>query len=300
MPADFNTPKRLTPLERKPIWPWTRAERHTACALYWTPVTYKPAPKSERDWLVAFSGKLAHRLAERKKLRSELFIQLKAIYPDLMDSFLKTASEFSPIIGLSRRPNSPLPKLPKNLQDLEPLQSGARKFDMSDFMADYCYWFTDKQYETQVQTFFGHGALTSVFLKPDPKTAAPKLKLPGFVKRNADFQKLFARMDPDRLMQRTYSLQDAFLANSKQLFGAGLENDPQYPGLLYVIPLLATRDFLTTPQVESAKWFELFEVYVNESVEEGGMVLAAKDDLDEDLAAISEELRSEGLLLAHA
>ena len=79
------------------------------------------------------------------------------------------------------------------------------------------------------------------------------------------------------------------------MFAADLEDDPQYPGLLFVLPLLGSEDFFAADPNEIDKWFSLFQVYWRESPEDNGIVLAAREDIEEDLDAILEQMRAEGL-----
>jgi hypothetical protein len=41
------------------------------------------------------------------------------------------------------------------------------------------------------------------------------------------------------------------------------------------------------------KWFGLFDLYVNESPDDKGLLLASKTDLDEDLIEMLKEMREE-------
>jgi hypothetical protein len=154
------------------LGPWRRATEHSRCALYWLPVSTWPPPAVETQWTLACLLRLAERLRKKYKLRPEIFLQAKTVHSDLSDAFLKNSFQFSPVLGLSRRPNANLPRLLTTVEELEPWQSGRKKFDLNDFMGDYCYWFLDKQYEAQLRLFLGYGGLTSIFLGGDPAEAA--------------------------------------------------------------------------------------------------------------------------------
>ena len=91
------------------------------------------------------------------------------------------------------------------------------------------------------------------------------------------------------------ALRDSFQDKSKALFGQGLEDDPQFAGLRFVIPLLESKDFFGQPPEEVGKWLDLFEVYVNESPADGGILMAVKEDREESLIALLEEMRAQNL-----
>src|SRR5262249_45321750 len=140
----------------------------------------------------------------------------------------------------------------------------------------------------------GHGGMTIVYFEPDPRTQAPKLFFSDKVRAHPMLQPLFQQFDLDRMQDRNYALLDGFLAKSKNLFGVGLEEDAQFKGLLFVIPRLRTRDFFDQPR-ESEKCLELFSIYVNESPEDMGILVASTTDLDDHFIDLVKKMRSEGL-----
>jgi len=95
-------------------------------------------------------------------------------------------------------------------------------------------------------------------------------------------------------LEGSFALKDGFQAQSKQLFGAGLEDNPQYPGIPFILPLLQASDFFGQPEPESAKWFQLFDLYVRESPEDTGVLLASKTDFDDPLIQLLEKMRADG------
>jgi len=107
-------------------------------------------------------------------------------------------------------------------------------------------------------------------------------------------QKL-GKLDIDKLVETAFSLMDGFQEKSKILFGNGLEENPQYPGLAFVLPLLSASDFFQEPPEERAKWFQLFSVYLTESPVDNGILLASALDLREVLNKVVAELKNENL-----
>jgi hypothetical protein len=168
---------------------------------------------------------------------------------------------------------------------------GRKQFNFNEFAPDYCYWFVDKSEKKQRELFFGHGGMSFIFLNPDPKTKAPALPFSAAIRREPIFQKF----DIDRIHARTFALLDGFQEKSKKLFGSGLEEDPQIKGLPYILPLLGTGDFFNQPEEEVKKWFELFDVYVNESPADKGVIFASGIDVVDDLIRMLKQMRKNGV-----
>ena len=157
-------------------------------------------------------------------------------------------------------------------------------------MADYCYWFVTKAGEKQRESFLGRGGMSMMFLKADPKTTPPEIYFSPHVRET---NKAFQMMDVDSVIQGGFSLADEFLPKSKELFGEDLKEEPQIEGIKFILPLLHTVDFFSQPEEMYEKWFGLFDLYVNESLDDKGLLLASKTDLDDDLIEMLKEMREE-------
>jgi len=81
---------------------------------------------------------------------------------------------------------------------------------------------------------------------------------------------------------------------TKEIFGAGIPRDLEYEGILFVLPKLASQDFFAHTDQQIRRWFEVFDVYINESPEDEGIIMACKDDLAPLIASIVEGMRTEG------
>jgi hypothetical protein len=104
---------------------------------------------------------------------------------------------------------------------------------------------------------------------------------------------MFKELDLDKMWASANALSSPFLAKSKQLFGKGLENEPQTKGLPFILPLLDSADFFSQPEQTIKDCFELFDIYVRESPADNGVLLAAKRDLDEMLIGLLRDMRSQ-------
>jgi hypothetical protein len=288
--AGLKSRSRLQEIDRsRDLLPWRRAEQLTRCYLYWIPVAAFPLRVAQRTWLLHFLSRLGDLLSTKYGLRSEVFLQFKTL-PPLMDPFLNTAHEFGPFHGLTRRPGSPLPKLVGEA-DLDDFAKGRKKFRFNDYCPDYAYWFVFKSFKKQLEVFFGHGGISAMFLKPDPAAVPPKLPIPQAVRDKFD---IFKQFNVDGMVAGAYALKDSFLAKSKELFGSELANDPKFKALLFVAPLLATADFFSAPPEQIENCFKLFEVYINESPTDQGVLLATKYTIEDDLIALLHEMKEAG------
>jgi hypothetical protein len=287
--AEKDRPReRLQPisdLSRK-LLPLQRSTQMSRCALYWIPVSTFPVPSDQRTWLLEFFNRFSERLNQDQGAHCNLFLQQKLLQGELLRTFLRHAADMSAVMGLSRRPGAKLPP-PPTMQDVKDLQEGRKSFRVSDYLGDYCYWFLDSDDRQQRSVFLGHGGLSMVFLKPDAKSVPPDVHLPKAISEHFYFKQINLKGK----MAAAARLSDPFLLKTKELFGEGLEEEPQYRGLLYIIPLLASDDFFSQPEDVIKKVFQVFDVYVSESPSDRGLILASKEGIDDLLAEILEEMR---------
>lgn len=282
--------ERLEPIPSRTIYPFHRATRTESCALYWIPVTDFPVTDPEREWLMMLVDELQQLAVSKYKLRQEAFLQVKLVTEGkLKDHLQRNQSQLMPLMGLSRRPGTSFPPIPTE-EDLEPIMKGKKKFIFNEHIADYCFWLLNKRERWRRELFFGHGGLTLLFLPPDPKTTPPQLPITAAMREMSVFQ----NFNIEELVETAFALSDDFGPRSKQILGGGLEDNPQFAGLSFIVPLLSTRDFLQAQPEEIEEWFQLFDFYLNESVQDSGIVFASKQDLDEDIAAILLKMKEAG------
>ncbi|HEY2364600.1 MAG TPA: hypothetical protein VGK36_26025, partial [Candidatus Angelobacter sp.] len=257
--------------------------------LYWIPVSSFPIPLQQRQWLMEFFDRFAALIVKPLGLRTEVFLQYKTVM-DAQNIFQKTAFEFSPIAGLSRKPGVAVPG-PLVMDDLQEVVSGEKEFKIREWLPEYCYWFLNKLERRQREEFLGYGGLSMISLKPDPKTVPPQLPFTETFKKK---HKIFQTFDVDAVLSKTCALIDDFQGKSKELFATDLKEDPRYSGLLFVLPILCTADFFQRPAEECENWFKLWDVYVRESPDDKGIILASKLDIEEQLIDLLHQMKDKG------
>lgn len=283
--------RRLTPTDRaKDLLPWVRAHGLKPCELYWVSAPVFPIPAVQRHWLLSFFRLFSATMARERGVSAEVFLQMKTIHPHLANTFIKTAPEFSPVFGLSRGPNEPLPALP-DMEYVEDLQKGRRSYDANDGKPNYCYWFLNKAEDRQCELFLGYGGLTWVYVKPDPKQAAPEVRIPPRVLKKPGMRALIERHDLQKILNSAYAMQSGFLSRSKEMFGVDLKNEPMFPGLPFILPLLNSTTFFSQQDEQICEWFSLFDIYVHESVEDGGVLLASREPIEDQVIELVRVLR---------
>lgn len=270
--------KRISPL--RDFHPWRYADKLTKCDLFWLSAVAFPIPAGQRDWLMLFVDRLAELLDKKLALRAELFWQARVIQSLLGDATMKNNMQLPPVLGLLRAPGG---------------QERGTQADSNNSSREYGYWFVDKGERRTRELFLGLGGMMMLFMKPDPAATAPKLPLSPKFRVHPMFKQLFEQIDVDRLHSQAYALLDGFQQRSKELFGAGLQDDPGFKGSRFVMPLLRTADFFEQPEEQFEKWFSLFDVYVSESPSDQGILMASRLDLKEDLAGLLDGMKEEGL-----
>jgi hypothetical protein len=284
------TRTRLSPIGEK-TRPFIRASQDLGCELYWIGVPAFPMPAEHAAWLRDFFSRLTAALEEQFQLRGEFFLQYKTIIP-IEKRFRKLALEINPWPGFTRKPGAAVafPDSPSK-EKLEAAIHGA-PFDITEYFPDACFWLRAPLLKL-LQEFFGFGGGAMFYLKPDPGTKPPQIPYLDELKKTCPdvrFDKL------EEMLKATCSLKEKFLPESKKLFGKGLEDDPSFPGISFILPLLETSDFFSRPVKEKEKWFQLFGLFWRESPPDKGIYIASKLPLEDLLSAILDSMKEEGKL----
>jgi hypothetical protein len=137
--------------------------------------------------------------------------------------------------------------------------------------------------------------LTTLYFPPADPDSPPVAKPNMAAVRDPKMRALIEGKDMDAMVKRLSALQAPFLKQSKELFAADLVEDPQYPGLLFALPLLGTKEFFGASPELLDSCFSLFTFYLRESPEDGGILLATQKEFEDDLTELLETMRRDGM-----
>ena len=284
---------RLHEAEDRPRFaPWTRAWNLDACQLYWLPVSSFPIGQLQRRWLLAFTERLLQQLGTAHDLLPQVFLKMSVVMPNYRDAFVNNAASYKPLFGLGRHPGRALPPLPDE-NYAKDLQKGRITYDPDAVRPDYAYWLSGGDRNEQLQLFLGSAGTTTLLLPPPPK--APEVRsfrLEAI--HDPAMRQLAQSVDFKGKMQDLHAIDAPFFQQSKEMFAADLKEDPQYRGLLFALPLLGAEDFFAATPDSLQQWFDLMPVYLRESPEDRGVMLATAKDIEADLEAVLKGMEEEG------
>lgn len=309
------------------LLPWRWAESFRSCTLMWIPVKLGAIPDSQREWLLEFLTRLSTHLDSVNSLRAEHFMHMRVIDENekLRQLFLNVMLKDAPLTGQSRRPKQQGVAQPTP-EDIEAFAKKKKEFIPYDYTPESSCWFLSREEFQLRERYLGHGGLTILYRKAEAKSDAgisttvsppfiipkflredirlkPLLKdydprnpdqIPSFLRVHPGMKQVFSSFDVDKVQEKSDSLLSPFRSLSKEIFGEDMPRDLKFEALTFILPRLGSQDFFshTGPQIH--RWFDLFDVYINESREDEGIIMACKDNLTAVTASIIEEMRGRG------
>jgi hypothetical protein len=311
------------------ILPWRRAETLLSCHLFWIPARLGDMPPGQREWLLSFYAYFTKFIQSELGLKGEIFMSSRTIHENsaLKDIYLNSTLSDAPIAGRCRRLHQQKKAKPPTQEDIDAMAAGKKKYVPYDYVPENAYWFLSREDRELRERYMGYGGLTMLYRKPDEQSPKPSPSIPatmpfiipkfirnepnikalleGFDPRNLGETPAFLRNHPgmksvlstlkaDKLHEKSDSLQSRFGSRSKEIFGDGMPRDITFEALPFLLPQFTTQDFFTSTEKEIHTWFDLFDVYVRESTEDDGVVLACKDNPSSAIAGIITKMRNEG------
>jgi hypothetical protein len=314
---------------RSLLIPWRRADSIEDIVLLWMPCQYPEMPLGQRDWFNLFLDRWLQILASEHGLADEFFVQMETIQgkKKLADRFYENLITEQPLMG---RSISSLRETPKGVpaeEETKLLISGKTKYDYRALSAPRACWLRGGDHVALRAAYLGYGGSTILLL---PRTEESQerekglrelismVQLPAFMSKNPEMVRLVAGLDPERpldppafiknhparahfsgilgqkrnpeqLLERTI-----FGKKTKELFGDSLKTTPGYQGIPFVLPRFSSAEFFRSTAEERASWFQLFDVYLRESPEDNGLLLAAKPELLPGIVNVVNSLREDG------
>ena len=314
--------------DSKALLPWRWAESMHSCSLFWIPTNLGSIPRGQREWLLEFFTRLSAHLSEASGLQAEYFMQMQVIDENekLRKAFMDAMMTESPMLGRCWLPRGKQPT-PASDQEVELLATKKKEFHPYDYTHPQAWWFLGSNGAALRERYLGYGGFTAFFLKQDaeeklttiPAAANMRMMIPKFLRNDAGLKLLFEDFDPkrpnripsflrnhpamkqvfstldaDNLQQKSKTLASLFRDRTKEIFGASIPRDLDYEGILFVLPKFASQDFFAHTDEQIRRWFEVFHVYINESPEDEGLIMACKDNLTPLIASIVGEMRDKG------
>jgi hypothetical protein len=148
-------------------------------------------------------------------------------------------------------------------------------------------WFRRFQPEKHLPAYFGFGGSTLLFVPPDPATTPP---LPDFspgVKKSPLLKDAFAAGDPIEEMKTLLLLKHKAFAALKAAFSKGVEEHTGLKSMPLLIPRLRSQDFFSLEAEVLDVLFEASPIYMAESPEDRGILIASAKPIDEVIAALA-------------
>lgn len=275
----------------KNIHPWVRAESETRFGLYWAGISSTPWREQEKRWFSRFLELFVNGAAQTGLLPC-FFLETRAIHLHCLKSFLKESAEFRALTVISRRPWEPLPE-EFSAEEAELLRRQEKPFALENYLGGQAQWFRNFPAGKVIPAYFGLGGATMLFIPPDPATAPPPVDFPPGVKNSPHFRELFARGNPVEDLKYLLLLKHKALAALKKAFSRGSESSQLLEAVPVLVPRLRSQDFFSLEQEVLDVLFEASPIYLAESPEDRGILLASAKPVDEMLAALVETVNAE-------
>lgn len=264
--------------------PWVRAESLTRCALYWAGVSSTPMRQSEQEWFLAFLQAFVRTCKEQGWMPC-FFLDVETIERYCQDRFLDESINYRVFPAYTRTPWGPLPQ-PIPEEETDAIRKMEKPFVLSTYLRGYAQWFRKFQPDKVLPAYFGFGGATILFVPPDPAAAPP---LPDFspgVKKSPMLREAFAAGDPIEEMKTLLLLRHKAFAALKAAFSKGMENHTGLKSMPLLIPRLRSQDFFSLESEVLDALFEASPVYLAESPEDRGILIASAKPIDEVLATL--------------
>jgi hypothetical protein len=222
---------------------------------YFLPVSSYPIPEAEGNWVKDFCEALIAKIrATDTKLRLEVVIRQNGLYTGLVDHFIDNASKWMPEQGVAVIPHKPPPHVPtkSEIESIDPraLDKGGQIPSLSGIPELIFRVSDDTSKEVALKTLGGHSAL-NIFL---------------------------TRMDAPSLVNRW-----------KEVFGKRV-TDRLFRAMPIFVPLFGIQSFNDIPKEELELWFTSFDFYIGESMDDVGIVILSKENIDLVIADLVDNL----------
>jgi hypothetical protein len=287
-------------------------------------------PESQRAWLSRFLDRWFAELSSEHGLVDEVFMQLDVLQKEkqLSDGFYANLLKEQPLVGRSISSLQSQPKGAPTDAEIDLLTKGKVKYDFHAMTEPRACWFRNSDTSSLRGTYLGFGGMTILLMqKPaeDQKDEEElgqmisRVRLPAFMRNEPRLKMLVEGLNPQKPFEPPFFIRNhpamaqlhamgglrkrnpqkqmqkvMFGLKTKEVFGGSLKADPAYAGIPFLLPRLSSAEVFHSTAEERASWFQLFDVYLRESPEDGGMLLLARPDLLSGIVQTVTALRNDG------
>jgi hypothetical protein len=227
--------------------------------VYLLPVSRYPLHGSELTFLRKMIKSLVDEyLSADSRLSLEVLIRQSCLYTGLLDTFVDNAPQWMPQQGLAVIPHKPPPHMPSRseIESVDPRLINQYGVAGVVDVPEFIFQITDEGAKKRCcEVMSGHGALS---------IAITALK-------TSDLQRQW-----------------------KELFGSRV-TDRHFRSMPLFIPLFGARSFQGATADDLSSWFETFELYIGESKEDQGIVIASREKLKGSIENLTNELSEQAL-----
>jgi hypothetical protein len=222
--------------------------------VYLLPVSRFPLPESEKTLLQRILNSLVDEyLPADNRLSLEVMIRQSCLYSGLLDTFVDNAPQWMPQQGLAIIPHKPPPHMPdrSEIESADPRLINQYGVEGVVDIPEFVFQITDEAAKKRCcEAMSGHGALSIMLTKL----------------KTSDLRKRW-----------------------KELFGSRV-TDRHFRSMPLFIPLFGVRSFQSATDDDLSLWFETFELFIGESKEDQGIVIASSERLKGLIETIAKEL----------
>jgi hypothetical protein len=222
--------------------------------VYLLPVSQYPLPQSELSRVSVFIDSILENFqSAHGRLSTEVIIRQSCLYTGLVDTFVDNAPQWMPKQSLGVIPHKPPPHIPDRdeIAGLNPILMNQRGIERVVDIPEFVFQITDEAGKKQCrEALAGHGALGIILTKLTSKNLIQAWK------------ELFGKKVTDRAFRHMRSF----------------------------IPLFGVQSFQDATESDLSSWFESFELYIGESKEDRGIVIASRRNIEGLVEKLAKEL----------
>lgn len=235
-------------ISERDIYPVQKFQLSTPQSIYLLPVSKFPLPPAELKGVSKFCESLiSYAQNMMAGLQLEVVVKQKYLYPNLIDYFVDKALQWLPRQGVAVEPHKPPPHVPtkEEIEGIDIRSINLRSQRNIDLGPELIFQICDPAGKEECYKSMLGGGAVNIFLS--------RLKGEDLYGR---WREIFGRVVTDRTLR----------------------------AMPFFAPLFGVKSFQSVPAGEIDIWFETFDLYVGESADDKGIIIAATENLDHVIA----------------